>query len=330
MRLSTPTQPTLSEQPHLTITSPSRKHITQRIPELDHNLKIMPTKPTPYVSTTFPATFSVNNINRLTRTLSTATGLDATLATACYTSLFLHTQIPWLTGGLLRASGRLPTGPSSLKALYATLEDHRIVSRLFGLIPLYTTAVEAWRKPHRDPAVKALLYASLAAGTVFQVLENVAVLTRRGVLRGEGARRREGWLWVLANRVWLAQLGLEILRLARVRQLRFREELGAERVMGEEKAGGNEGQGVDDGVADGVAESTQQLMELSTKRLVRVQSEELEKRWWREMYLTALSFPLAIHWSFIDGMSPVSEALFAGCGMVAGVIGLQDAWEEAA
>jgi hypothetical protein len=290
----------------------------------------MPSKPTPYVSTTFPATFSVNNINRLTRTLSTATGLDATLATACYTSLFLHTQLPWLTGGLLRASGRIHTSSSSLKALYATLEDHRIVSRLFGLIPLYSTAVEAWRKPHRDPAVKMLLYASLAAGTVFQVLENVAVLTRRGVLSGEGARRREGWVWVLSNRVWLAQLGLEMLRLARVRQLRFREELGAERVMGEEKGLGVEGQSVDDGVADGVAESTQELMELSTKQLVKVQSAELEKRWWRELYLTALSFPLAIHRSFNEGMGPVGEVLFAGCGMVAGVIGLQDAWEESA
>ena len=296
----------------------------------------MPPKPTPYVSTTFPAAFSNNNINRLTRTLSTATGLDATLATACYTSLFLHTQLPWLTGGLLRASGRLSTsGSSSLRALYATLEDHRIVSRLFRLIPLYTTAVEAWRKPHRDPAVKALLYASLAAGTVFQVLENVALLTRRGVLNGEGSRRREGWLWLLSNRIWLAQLGLEILRLARVRQLKFREELGAERVMAEEKGlgdewQGDEWQGVEDGVVDGVAESTQQLMELSTKQLVKVQSAELEKKWWRELYLTALSFPLAIHWSFINGTSPISEAVFAGCGIVAGVIGLQDAWEEAA
>ena len=290
----------------------------------------MTPKPTPYVSTTFPATFTVNNINRLTRTLSTATGLDATLATACYTSLFLHTQLPWLTGSLLRASGRLQPRSSSLKALYATLEEHRIVSRLFGLIPLYSTVIQTWRKPHRDPAVKMLLYASLAAGTIFQVLENMALLTRRGVLSGQGARRREGWLWLLSNRVWLAQLGLEVLRLARVRQLKFREELGAERVLGEENVLGVEGKGVDDGVEDGVAESTQELMELSTKQLVKVQSAELEKRWWRELYLTALSFPLAIHRSLNYGTSPVSEALFAGCGMVAGAIGLQDAWDEAA
>jgi hypothetical protein len=120
------------------------------------------------------------------------------------------------------------------------------------------------------------------------------------------------------------------LRLARVRQLKFREELGAERVVGEEKGLGDEWQGADDGSVDGVAESTQQLVEQSTKQLVKVQSAELEKRWWRELYFTVLSFPQAIHWSFIQGTSPINEAVFAGCGMVAGVIGLQDAWEEAA
>ena len=286
----------------------------------------MPPNPTPQVtSTALPSSLSTN-IHHLTRTLSTATGLDAFLATACYTSLFLHTQLPYFTGGFLRASSRVPTGPPALKALYNALEDHRIFSRLFGLFPLYTSVLEAWRKPHRDPAVKTLLYASLAAGTVFQVLENVALLVGKGVFRGERLREREGWFWAVSNRFWLAQLGLEMLRLARVRQLRFREELGAERVVEQEKEAvwGEAGQ-------DGVAERTQELMEASTKQLFKVQSAELEKRWWRQLYVTAASIPLAVHWSFEDfGRSPVSEALFAGCGIIAGVIGLQDAWEESA
>lgn len=161
---------------------------------------------------------------------------------------------------------------------------------------------------------------------MFQVLENVALLVGKGVFRGERLREREGWFWAVSNRFWLAQLGLEMLRLARVRQLRFREELGAERVLEQEKEAvrGEAGQ-------DGVAERTQELMEASTKQLIKVQSAELEKRWWRQLYVTAASIPLAVHWSFEDfGRSPVSEALFAGCGMIAGVIGLQDAWEESA
>ncbi|GAB7331207.1 hypothetical protein MBLNU13_g02674t1 [Cladosporium sp. NU13] len=286
----------------------------------------MPPKPTPQItSSALPSSLSTN-IHHLTRTLSTATGLDAFLATACYTSLFLHTQLPYFTGGFLRASSRVPTGSPALKALYNALEDHRIFSRLFGLFPLYTSVVEAWRKPHRDPAVKTLLYASLAAGTVFQVLENVALLVGKGVFRGERLRDREGWFWAVSNRFWLAQLGLEMLRLARVRQLRFREELGAERMVEPEKetVWGEAGQ-------DGVAERTQELMEASTKQLIKVQSVELEKRWWRQLYVTAASIPLAVHWSFEDfSRSPVSEALFAGCGVIAGIIGLQDAWEESA
>lgn len=286
----------------------------------------MPPKPTPQItSTALPSSLSTN-IHHLTRTLSTATGLDAFLATTCYTSLFLHTQLPYFTGGFLRASSRVPTGSPALRALYNALEDHRIFSRLFGLFPLYTSVLDAWRKPHRDPAVKTLLYASLAAGTVFQVLENVSLLVGKGVLRGKSLQVREDWLWAVSNRFWLAQLGLEMLRLARVRQLRFREELGAERVVEHEKEavwGETE--------RDGVAERTQELMEASTKQLIKVQSAELEKRWWRQLYVTAASIPLAVHWSFENiGTSPVSEALFAGCGMIAGVIGLQDAWEESA
>lgn len=163
---------------------------------------------------------------------------------------------------------------------------------------------------------------------MFQVLENVALLVGKGVFRGERLREREVWFWAISHRFWLAQLGLEVLRLARVRQLRFREELGAERVVEEEEekevVWGEAGQ-------DGVAERTQELMEASTKQLIKVQSAELEKRWWRQLYVTAASIPLAVHWSFEDfSRSPVSEAVFAGCGIVAGAIGLQDAWEETA
>jgi hypothetical protein len=307
----------------------------------------MPPKPTPQITpSSLPPRLS-SNLHHLTRTLSTATGLDSFLATACYTSLFLHTQISSTTpSGFLRASSRIPTGPPALKALYTALEDHRIFSRLFGLFPLYTSLVEAWRKPHRDPIVKTLLYASLTAGTVFQVLENVALLVGKGVFRGEKLRERESWFWVVSNRFWLAQLGFEVLRLARVRQLKFREELGAERVVEEEKEvmWNEESQ---DGMAlrmqerkqepawsengRDVAEPTQQVMQASTKQLVKLQSAELEKKWWRQLYTTAASIPLAVHWSFDESYtSPISEAVFAGCGMIAGIIGFQDAWEETA
>ncbi|KAM0722502.1 hypothetical protein Q7P37_001943 [Cladosporium fusiforme] len=250
---------------------------------------------------------SSDHINHLTQTLSTQTGLDATLATICYTSLFLSTQLPLKKPiPTPTPTKTTPLTPSpltpALKNLYSAVEEQRIFSRLFGLFPLYTSLHAAWTTPHRDPIVKTLLYASLVTGTGFQVLENVALLTQKGVLSGRKFREWEGWCWLVSNRFWLAQLLLETVRLARVRQLKWREELGAEAVRDEK--------------GDGAGLS--------------IQSAELEKKWWRELYVTVTSIPLAIHWSFEEESSPVSEVLFAACGMASGVVALRDAWEDAA
>lgn len=264
----------------------------------------MPSATKPNIMSIIP---SNEHINRLTQTLSTQAGIDATLATICYTSLFISTQLPIRnkptpTQTKQTPASPLPPAPSPLKNLYNALEDHRIFSRIFALIPLYKSLHAAWKTPHRDPIVKTLLYASLLAGTAFQVLENLALLTQKGVLRGRKFREWESWCWLVSNRFWLAQLVLETGRLGRVRQLRWREELGAEEAKG--------------GRADAA--------------VVGVRSAELEKKWWRELYVTVASIPLAVHWSLEDDRSPVSEVLFAASGMVSAVVALQDAWEEAA
>lgn len=228
--------------------------------------------------------------SHLTAILSTSAGIDATLATVCYTALFVHSRRP----------------TPALKALYDALEDHRIFLRLFGLFPLYTTSTSAWLEPHRDPVVKTLLYASLAAGTAFQVLENVALLAQKGVLRGKRVREWEGWCWIVSNKFWLAQLIFEGGRLARVGQLRWREELGAEEVKSCE--------GEDDWKGGGPS--------------LRSESMELKTKWLREVYVTAASIPLAVHWSSEEDRSPISETLFAGSGLISGVAALRDIWDE--
>lgn len=268
----------------------------------------MPPKRKPTLISIIP---SSKNINQLTNTLSTQPGIDATLATICYTSLFLSTQLPLIKTTIRPSptptkSTSTPTPPSppsnpALKNLYTALEDHRIFSRLFGLFPLYASLHAAFTTPHRDPLAKTLLYASLLSGTAFQVLENVALLTQKGVLRKRLFRDWENWCWLVSNRFWLAQLILEAGRLGRVAQVGWREELGAEAVVSEKD--GDE---------------------------VAVQSAELKRKWWRELYVTLASIPLAVHWSFEDGESPVSEVLFAASGMVSGVVALRDAWDEAA
>ena len=105
----------------------------------------------------------------------------------------------------------------------------------------------------------------------------------------------------------MVEVLLEGLRLGRVRQLRFREDFGAE---GKAEVKGGEGEG---------------------KGVVKVQSAELKKQWKRDFYANAFWFPLTLHWSFVDeAQSPVAETWQGVCGLVPSLIGLQDAWRESA
>lgn len=93
---------------------------------------------------------------------------------------------------------------------------------------------------------------------------------------------------------------MEMLRLLRVRQLKFNEEFGAEKVDADDKA-------------------------------VKVQSKELEQRWWKDLYVNAGWVAPSLHYSFHDEeLSPVSEAWMGLSGMIPGVIALREAWREAA
>ena len=176
-----------------------------------------------------------------------------------------------------------------------------IFMRLFGLFGIYGWAREVWQKGKRDPIIKLLVWGRILSSGGFQVLENGAYLVRRGVLRGEKWTARERGLWVWSGRFWAADTVLELLRLARVRQLRYNEDFGAESVQDEDD------------------------------KQVKAQSMELEKRWRRSLYSTLAWLPSTLHLSFYDEeSSPISESWLGLSGMISGVIGLQDAWRETA
>ena len=104
----------------------------------------------------------------------------------------------------------------------------------------------------------------------------------------------------LSNRFWMAQIVLEGLRLLRVRQLKWDEELGAEKKD----------------------EDGQEM---------HVESDALKERWKRDFYANAGWFPLTLHWSYEDeAESPVAEVWQGICGLVPSVFGLLDAWRETA
>lgn len=243
-------------------------------------------------------------LQRFVHAISTPSGLDATLATVCYTSLLLHTQ-----------STRVPvssTISSALRNFYNHLEDTRIYTRLTGLFTLYTAARETWVTQHRDPVIKILLCASIAAGISFQLLENVALLVQQNVLRSQRLRQREGWLWTASNRCWVVALLCDLVKLSRERRLRTGEEVGGTGIIC--------GKSEVDGDGDGPLRHVESAMIRETR----------EKKWWQELSMTAALFPLAINWSFPEGDSPVSESLLAGAGLASGLVMLRDALEGAA
>lgn len=260
----------------------------------------------------------------LSRVLQTSAGIDTTLCTVCYTLTLLHSQLTrvlaqryeklafgaiskslaspgeTLLASLSAPSTRLAATCASVKALADLISDFRIFFRLWGLVTIYAWGRETYTTPPRDPVVKILLWAQIGASATFQVLENAAYLAVKGVLRGEKWERRQTRWDALSNRWWMAQVVLELLRLARVRQMQFNEEFGAQTVGEGEKE-------------------------------VKVQSQELERKWWNEVYLNAGWLPLTLHWSFEDpAHSPVSETWIGICGMLAGVSGFRKVWEETA
>ncbi|KAK5122086.1 hypothetical protein LTR85_004332 [Meristemomyces frigidus] len=270
-------------------------------------------------------------LTHLSRVLSSSEGVEAVLCTLCYTLVFVHSRLQrllerqygrldlalvsnasksMLPGETVIASiepprTRLSETVASTKALADLIADFRIFMRLWGLVSIYSWARDNYNKPPGDPALKLLVWAQVGASAVFQFLENGAYLASKGVLRGDRwARRGPKWdVW--SNRFWLAHVLLESLRLLRVRQLRYNEGYGAKVKQ-------------DDGAGASVAGNE-----------ITVQSEALRRRWQRDFYANAGWLPLTLHWSFEDAsLSPVSDTWLGLCGIVPGIVGLVNIWEQ--
>lgn len=129
---------------------------------------------------------------------------------------------------------------------------------------------------------------------MFQGIENFAYLASKDILPGR--RKAPKWMAV-SNRFWMAQILLEGLRLLRVRQMGWREELGAQN---------------------------------QNEKVIKVQSEELKRRWRRDFWANAGWLPLTWHWSYVDeSASPVGEVWQGVAGLVPSLIELGRGFEEA-
>ena len=60
----------------------------------------------------------------------------------------------------------------------------------------------------------------------------------------------------------------------------------------------------------------------------KITKAEEEARWWREVGVNAAYAPMTLHWSLAQGL--LGEGIIGTLGMVAGGLGLREAWRKTA
>lgn len=94
-------------------------------------------------------------------------------------------------------------------------------ARLFGLFGMYQWGKSALLTPSADPVERGIVNAQVLVNTIYQVLENGAYLSSKGVMGWTPEGQGKAWMW--SSRCWAAHTALEFVRLARERQVRKRK-----------------------------------------------------------------------------------------------------------
>lgn len=282
-----------------------------------------------------------HNLLRLSKLLSTPSGIDVLLCTTSYTLTLVHallsrllenrlasiaTEIAEKADGILLpgetpiASLPAPTSTKliahvvgSSKAVADVISDFRIFVRLWGVLGLYTWARATYLDPLPKDAggeqktLRGLTWAAIASCVVFQVLENGAYLSSKGALTttswtGDVGKARENQWWIWSSRFWAAYVGIELARLGVERYYRAPTPTPT--------------------VGDGEKED-------KILRAEKVKAQELENwLWWKDLASNLAYAPMTLHWSLESGL--LSDIGVGVCGTVAGGALLADAWRKTA
>jgi len=267
--------------------------------------------------------------SHLSRLLSTPSGIDRALMLVQYTSALLSSQLSKLLNLYLRRlatrfatnasstllpnekviatfpappiAARLVSTIASAKAATALCSDVRAALRLWGLLGMWAWARGTYLSPPKDALVKALTWGQICVNTSYYVLEHGAYLAGKGVIRGWSAEKIGNW-WRIATICFGAHVGMEFVRLARVRSLRMQERV--------EKLQGKEG-GVDGDVED----------------MAGLEKQE-DIKWLTAWQINAAYAPLCVHWSTPGGF--VSDTVYGLLGSAAAVLYVRPLWAACA
>ncbi|KAI2789495.1 hypothetical protein POX_d04987 [Penicillium oxalicum] len=261
-------------------------------------------------------------IRRLNTLLSTASGQERVLATTNYVASILHQvckskswnalQSRLLILGRFQPRPTLPTDKAPAAAarwaaLSSLASETRYNLRLFGLLPLWIWGAQTLKNPPADPILRVLTMLQVVSNVIYQLLENVAYLSSKGVLPKRFIEKYGGinkW-YIWSTRGWFGHIFFQFFVLWRQHALR------KERLAAQRKA----------------------ATDIEAKAEVDTQAQEslrLEIRAWRKSLVNNTVWaPLCLHWCLEQGIG-IPESLTGVISFMAGAWALHDDWAATA
>ena len=266
----------------------------------------------------------------VSRLIKNPGNVDTTLLVVSYTSHLLHallTSASTSSSTLSKLSpallNRITTFRRSLSALSGLIDDHRVFLRLLGLPGILTWAFRTLRSPPEDRTLKTVAGIQVTVNLIFQTMENIAYLASKGVVQGKSwtpTKIKTWYTWSV--RCWAIHVFLEFVRLVRTRQLEVKEKEVRRQDEGKKMLDVIGGAGDDADIGNDIGTEGKDLI------LKDEEVKRKEAKWWRDVYVNAAWAPLTIHWSLDSGF--VGEAGYASLGLIAGVLGIKEAWRVSA
>lgn len=284
-------------------------------------------------------------INRLTAILSTPQGIDEVLMLIGYSSLLGSAVLTQVTKAqlymsvlrLLRFAKEMPEGSTvmisaegleaprslraarSLEALSSLIGDFRIFMRLWGLLGMYQWGKAAYLQPSKDTLTRRVTYVQVAVNTLYQVLENGAYLSSKGVMEWSAEKQNKAWLW--SSRMWAAHVALEFVKLGHS-MLKVKKE-----ARGNVKDSlVNTGSGYDQMKVEKLAEDVVEEGKLVKDAAVKKARED--KAWTDGFIKNTAYAPLTVHWSMEGGL--VTPFVVGALGTIVGLVNVGNQWRATA
>jgi hypothetical protein len=184
------------------------------------------------------------------------------------------------------AGGAIAKAMPKAKAMSSLVSEFRTFTRLWGLLGMYSWGKGLLMSPPKDTVLWLCAWIQCLAYTGYQVLENRAYLSGKGIITRQGGPSGiiSDWLW--STRCWMVAVAVEFVRLIRVRSIRMKKSSKGELSAAEAKA------------------------EKDT--------------WWRELLVNVTNVPLTVHWSVEGGT--MSETQVGFLAMIGGAVGLRQRW----